>query len=177
MCHIHSEWHQVSFQLGWQRFTIAAQHPFCPCTSFSYHRMTTLTVNIGLVESPFQHTCLKHCKTVWWMAISTWQNTHSLNIFTQELRSSERKVKIFKVWIRDCLQRCHRQMPGGGLQYKLIHGCSHGLGRFVGHFATCVVFIRNDTKLAFSLVDNDLLSLHSILSVLALPFLTIKRPH
>jgi hypothetical protein len=68
-------------------------------------------------------------------------------------------------------------MPGGGLQYKLIHGCSRGLGRFEGHFAMCVVFIRNDTKLAFSLVDNDLLSLHSILSVLAPPFLTIEQPH
>jgi hypothetical protein len=67
-------------------------------------------------------------------------------------------------------------MPGGGLQYKLIHGCSRGLGRFEGHFATGVVFIWNDTKLAFSLVDNDLLLMHSILSVLALPFLTIERP-
>jgi hypothetical protein len=67
-------------------------------------------------------------------------------------------------------------MPQGGLQYKLIHGCSRGLGRFEGQITMCVVFIRNGTKLAFSLVDNDILSLHSILSVLELPFLTIKQP-
>ncbi len=62
----------------------------------------------------------------------------------------EAKLQVHQ-HLRKCLQRCHRQVPGGGLQCKFIGGCSRGLGRLRVQFTSCFVLIRNDTRLPLQL--------------------------
>ncbi len=51
------------------------------------------------------------------MAISTWQNTQWLNIFTQELQSLEQKIKIFKIWVFWQYRRKQKAVEEGFLDF------------------------------------------------------------